>query len=157
MHKRKHDQAFSEEKFLKGAVKFCHHDHFPDHPSSLSFAQVVGDRSQVERAIICTYGYDENWLAKQFSPSTEITIISQAKRFETWRKQGQVYRLSRGDKMRKLYIPKFRHCNGRKGCFHTKLICLFKKDGSCRIVIPTANAKRFDWTHIENVMVSLQA
>lgn len=107
-------------------------------------SQIIGDKSQIELAIISTYALQLSWIYTFFDPSTPVVLVTQPAPSEN------------GSATVKQVLPNWIRVTpflrGGRGVMHMKFFLLFYKSGRLRIVISTANLMDHDWRDIENTV-----
>ncbi|KAI9431173.1 phospholipase D/nuclease [Lactarius indigo] len=107
-------------------------------------SQIIGDKSQIELAIISTYALQLSWIYAFFSPSTPVVLVTQPSLSES------------GNATIKQVLPNWIRVTpflrGGRGVMHMKFFLLFYKSGRLRIVVSTANLMDHDWRDIENTV-----
>ncbi|KAL1732021.1 hypothetical protein EV714DRAFT_248198 [Schizophyllum commune] len=129
----------SEEYFWEGAYRPITTKHcVPRKDGKLTFrlSEIIGNKSEIEFAILSSYALDAEWTYSFFERDTPVIIVQQTKD---------------GDASIKNWLPNWIRAspflrNGY-GCMHMKL---FYKTGRLRVYIPTANLVQYDYRDIEN-------
>ncbi|KAH9017564.1 tyrosyl-DNA phosphodiesterase-domain-containing protein [Lactarius pseudohatsudake] len=107
-------------------------------------SQIIGDKSQIELAIISTYALQLSWIYAFFTPSTPVVLVTQPSPSES------------GSATIKQVLPNWIRATpflrGGRGVMHMKFFLLFYKSGRLRIVVSTANLMDHDWRDIENTV-----
>ncbi|KAI0283544.1 tyrosyl-DNA phosphodiesterase-domain-containing protein [Russula brevipes] len=107
-------------------------------------SQIIGDKSQIELAIISTYALQLSWIYSFFAPSTPVVLVTQPAPSES------------GNATIKEVLPNWIRVTpflrGGRGVMHMKFFLLFYRSGRLRVVISTANLMDHDWRDIENTV-----
>ncbi|KAH9966318.1 tyrosyl-DNA phosphodiesterase-domain-containing protein [Lactifluus volemus] len=107
-------------------------------------SQIIGDKSQIELAIISTYALQLSWIYTFFSPSTPVVLVTQPAPSESGRATIK--------EVLPNWIRATPFLRGGRGVMHMKFFLLFYRSGRLRIVISTANLMDHDWRDIENTV-----
>ncbi|KAI0056848.1 phospholipase D/nuclease, partial [Artomyces pyxidatus] len=104
-------------------------------------SEIIGDRSQVELAIISSYALQQSWIHGFFAPSTPVVLVTQP------------VDSGSGNASVKEILPNWIRVTpflrGGRGVMHMKI---FYKSGRLRIAVSTANLVEIDWRDIENTV-----
>ncbi|KAF8498085.1 phospholipase D/nuclease [Russula emetica] len=107
-------------------------------------SQIIGDKSQIELAIISTYALQLSWIYTFFHPSTPVVLVTQPAPSEN------------GNPTIKEVLPNWIRVTpflrGGRGVMHMKFFLLFYRTGRLRVVVSTANLMDHDWRDIENTV-----
>ncbi|KAI0030960.1 tyrosyl-DNA phosphodiesterase-domain-containing protein [Vararia minispora EC-137] len=103
-------------------------------------SEIIGDKSDVQLAILSSYAIQLSWIYEFFNPGTPVILVAQP---ATQESSGPTVKQVLPSWIR--VTPVFR--GGGYGVMHIKI---FYKTGRLRIVIPTANLVPYDWRDIEN-------
>ncbi|KAI0290274.1 tyrosyl-DNA phosphodiesterase-domain-containing protein [Multifurca ochricompacta] len=107
-------------------------------------SEIIGDKSQIELAIISTYALQLSWIYKFFAPSTPVILVTQPAPSEN------------GNTTIKEALPNWIRVTpflrGGRGVMHMKFFLLFYRTGRLRVVVSTANLMDHDWRDIENTV-----
>lgn len=117
---------------------------------TLSFRDVVGDKSDIESVLLTSYGTDIEWLLSHFEYGTHITLVDQP----TSDSHGTSF-VPLGNLWPGFQVihPKFEKGGlFESGTMHCKLILILRKSGSLRICISSANLAQFDWEGITQIL-----
>ncbi|KAL1690371.1 hypothetical protein GGG16DRAFT_92394 [Schizophyllum commune] len=131
--------ASSDEYFWEGAYRPIATKHCvprKDCKPTFRLSEIIGNKSEIEFAILSSYALDAEWTYSFFERDTPVIIVQQTKD---------------GDASIKNWLPNWIRAspflrNGY-GCMHMKL---FYKTGRLRVYIPTANLVQYDYRDIEN-------
>ncbi|KAL1677634.1 tyrosyl-DNA phosphodiesterase-domain-containing protein [Schizophyllum commune] len=134
--------AFSDEYFWEGAYRPIATKHCvprKDGKPTFRLSEIIGNKSEIEFAILSSYALDAEWTYSFFERDTPVIIVQQTKD---------------GDASIKNWLPNWIRAspflrNGY-GCMHMKFMLLFYKTGRLRVYIPTANLVQYDYRDIEN-------
>ncbi|GAA5826221.1 hypothetical protein JCM10212_006066, partial [Sporobolomyces blumeae] len=133
-------------RFWSGSIRRVPNLYHPD-STSLSFASLVGPRSTLVGAIVSAFCLDPTWVVPQFADDVPLLLIMPRAREDNF---GQVAQVSVGTKVNCYrVVPEEKSPNFYAGVMHTKVM-VYYHESFCRIVIPTANAVEYDWSHIDN-------
>ncbi|KAF9449699.1 phospholipase D/nuclease [Macrolepiota fuliginosa MF-IS2] len=111
-----------------------------DGKPTFRLTQVLGNKSELNFAILSSYALDLPWIYEFFDRSVPVIMVAQPDAtgrasikytFPTWVKTAPPLR-------------------GGFGCQHMKFMLLFYKTGRLRVVISTANLISYDWRDMEN-------
>ncbi|KAH9969957.1 tyrosyl-DNA phosphodiesterase-domain-containing protein [Russula compacta] len=107
-------------------------------------SQIIGDKSQIELAIISTYALQLSWIYTFFAPTTPVILVTQPAPSEN------------GNATIKEVLPNWIRVTpflrGGRGVMHMKFFLLFYRTGRLRVVVSTANLMDHDWRDIENTV-----
>ncbi|KAI0278964.1 tyrosyl-DNA phosphodiesterase-domain-containing protein [Russula aff. rugulosa BPL654] len=107
-------------------------------------SQIIGDKSEIELAIISTYALQLSWIYTFFNPSTPVVLVTQPAPSEN------------GNPTIKEVLPNWIRVTpflrGGRGVMHMKFFLLFYRTGRLRVVVSTANLMDHDWRDIENTV-----
>ncbi|KAI5897696.1 phospholipase D/nuclease [Schizophyllum commune H4-8] len=122
----------SEEYFWEGAYRPIATKHCvprKDGKPTFRLSEIIGNKSEIEFAILSSYALDAEWTYSFFERDTPVIIMPQSRiGLPNWIRASPFLR------------------NGY-GCMHMKL---FYKTGRLRVYIPTANLVQYDYRDIEN-------
>ncbi|KAF8215108.1 tyrosyl-DNA phosphodiesterase I [Mycena galopus ATCC 62051] len=119
-----------------------------DGREAIRFKDIVGSPdSDIELAIVSSFGLDPIWLASHFNPDVPVIVVTSIK---TEEKEPSMNRLFSNQNWIQT-CPKL----GKGGCFHMKYMLLFHKSGRLRVVVSTANLVQIDWEILENAVFIL--
>ncbi|KAI0350558.1 phospholipase D/nuclease [Trametes cingulata] len=104
-------------------------------------SEIIGQKEDVEFAIVSAYCWNFAWVYAMFHPSTPVIAVDHS---------------PTGDASIKTILPNWIRTtpflrNGF-GCMHMKFMLFFYKTGRLRVVVSTANLVDYDWRDIENTV-----
>ncbi|GAA5957856.1 hypothetical protein JCM21900_001288 [Sporobolomyces salmonicolor] len=131
-------------RFWDGEIRRVHNDHVPD-LTSLRFLDLIGPRPTLVAAVVSAYCLDPAWVAQHFPSECPLLLIMPRSPGDT---QGPLCGVSVKSNTYRV-IPPDNAPGPFRGCMHTKLMIYYHTD-FCRIIVPTANAVDYDWSHMDN-------
>ncbi|CEQ39189.1 SPOSA6832_00686 [Sporobolomyces salmonicolor] len=131
-------------RFWDGEIRRVHNDHVPD-STSLRFLDLIGPRLTLVAAVVSAYCLDPAWVAQHFPSECPLLLIMPRSPGDT---QGPLCGVSVKSNTYRV-IPPDNAPGPFRGCMHTKLMIYYHTD-FCRIIVPTANAVDYDWSHMDN-------
>ncbi|GAA5886232.1 hypothetical protein JCM5296_003529 [Sporobolomyces johnsonii] len=133
-------------RFWDGEIRRVHNVHVPD-STSLSFLDLIGPQPTLVAAIVSAYCLDPTWVAQHFPAKCPLLLLMPRGKGDT---QAPLCEVSVKPNTYRV-IPPDNAPGPYGGCMHTKLMIYYHAD-FCRIIIPTANAVDYDWSHIDNAV-----
>ncbi|KAI0369539.1 phospholipase D/nuclease [Pilatotrama ljubarskyi] len=118
-----------------------HVDPRKDTRPTFRLSEIIGQKEEVEFAIVSAFCWNFPWVYAMFHPSTPVIAVDHS---------------PTGDASIKTILPNWIRTtpflrNGF-GCMHMKFMLLFYKTGRLRVVVSTANLVDYDWRDIENTV-----
>jgi hypothetical protein len=109
-------------------------------PNDITLPEVL-DVPALHEAVVSSFAWDIHWLLSEVGLGwVKTTFIADHRGHSTYALQAQQACLGPLSTPR-WHIPP----HNARGCAHSKLMLLFRKDGIMRIAIPTGNLRRADW------------
>jgi len=113
-------------------------EHF--RPDDITLPEVL-DVPTLDEAVVSSFAWDMHWLLGEVGLGwISTTFIADNRGRDSYALQArQAPRWTSGTQ--RWHFPP----RNARGCAHSKLMLLFRKDGTMRIAIPTGNLRRADW------------
>jgi hypothetical protein len=109
-------------------------------PDDITLPEVL-DVPSLHEAVVSSFAWDMHWLLSDIGLGwVKTTFIADYREQHAYALQAQQACLGSLNTPR-WHVPP----HNAKGCAHSKLMLLFRKDGIMRIAIPTGNLRRADW------------
>ncbi|POY73521.1 hypothetical protein BMF94_3458 [Rhodotorula taiwanensis] len=139
-------QSKTHMRFWDGAVKRVPNDYVPD-AEALSFADLIGPASSLQKSVVSAYCLDPFWVASHFEENAPLLLVMPRAQGDTLPTMAPCP--VKDNTLR--IIPPTNQDLDRAGVMHIKFMIHVHTD-FLRIAIPTANAIAYDWSTIDNAL-----